>query len=44
MDNYLDWEHHIPDLSMADDGYGDLVYTPLDAFFFNNDRMFENSH
>lgn len=37
--NYVAWERHIPDYSVADDGFGNLCYTDLDAFWFNVNRM-----
>jgi hypothetical protein len=37
--NYTEWEHHIPDYSVADDGFGNLEYTDLDLFWYNVDNM-----
>lgn len=41
---YTEWERHIPDCSFADDGFGNLILTDIDAFWFNVDRSTENLH
>lgn len=35
MDNYCMWEHHIPDFTFADDGFGELHMTDIDTFWYN---------
>lgn len=44
MENYTDWDHHIPDHSMVDDGFGNLIWTDLDLFWYNVGRMQEGCH
>ena len=44
MDNYTDWQHHIPDYTFADDGFGFLIRTELDPFFFNLDQIMQELH
>lgn len=39
MDNYTEWEHHVPDYTWADDGFGNLILTELDMFWYNVDNM-----
>ena len=39
MIHYTEWEHHIPDYTYADDGFGNLQTTDLDVFWFNVDQI-----
>jgi hypothetical protein len=42
--NYTEWEHHVPDHTVADDGFGNLLLTNIDTFWFNVERSTENLH
>lgn len=39
-----EWEHHIVDHTYADDGFGNLLTTDLDVFFFNIDQIWIEEH
>lgn len=38
LPNYTDWEHHVPDYGLADDGFGNLEIVELDMFWYNVDN------